>query len=72
MAEERFIIGQVGRVITKRQYGFVHVGDQHKYFLHVSAMKTGKLPPSGTRVRFLIAPAEKGENLPRAVNVEVL
>ena len=72
MTEENFEHGLVGKVVFQHRYGFIHTTDHRKFFLHESAMKSGKLPPSGTRVRFLTAPALKGENLERAVNVEVL
>ena len=72
MTDETFELGQVGNVIKEHRYGFIHVGDRKKYFLHESAMKGGKLPPAGTRVRFLTAPPRNGEKLERAVNVEVL
>jgi len=72
MTDESFERGQIGKVVAQHRYAFIHVGDRKKYFLHESAMKAGKLPPSGTRVRFLTAPPRDGENLERAVNVEVL
>ncbi len=72
MVEGNFEIGLVGRIFVRHHYGFVHTPDGRRFFLHESAMKSGRLPPSGTRVRFLRAPGRQGEKSERAVNVEVV